>query len=546
MRIIHAGPVPDAGGAGRPRRTDHRAGAAAGALAACLLLADCHGERVLAPPEVEANHETLSGAWGKRHPQVASFKGIPFAAPPIGELRWQAPQPHRPRAGAQRALDFAAACYQDSYNTDWYRRVGAAFGADAAQFVDPPFSEDCLYLNVWTPTRDAGAALPVMVWIHGGSNKAGWSFEPNYDGENLAARGNVVVVSVAYRLGIFGFFGHPELRGSPAPANFGLLDQLAALRWVRDNIGRFGGDPTNTTVFGESAGAADIGYLMASPLAAGLFHRAVSQSGGFQMQDELDLKDAEQLGLALANSLPGQPGLAVLRRRSSAEVFQAARDALPAHEFRPVVDGRVLTEFPADFHRRHGVPYDLLIGTNESEWYMYLDDDPARLAETLGNLPPAVRDLFAARAAQEPDVRRGHDKASTLVNMVCPTYLMAAGSVAAGHRAWVYRFTRIRPGPGGERLLAYHGAEIPYVFDTHDSWLSGNEVDADLTTAMVAYWSNFARTGDPNGAAMVPWPEYTLLQPRVLDLGARIAPVAAPDALLCERVAATLYPGGSR
>ncbi len=182
-----------------------------------------------------------------------------------------------------------------------------------------------------------------MVWIYGGANRSGWSFEPNYQGESLAARGNVVVVSIAYRVGIFGFFGHPELRGAAAPANFGLLDQLAALRWVHDNIGEFGGDPSNTTVFGESAGAANIGFLMTSPLAEGLFHRAISQSGGYQMLDDLDLEDAEKVGSALSASLPDKPDLAALRKRSSAEIFKAAHEALRDHDFGPVVDGHVLT-----------------------------------------------------------------------------------------------------------------------------------------------------------------------------------------------------------
>lgn len=516
-----------------------------GALTAGLLLAGCQNSDVPAAPTVVANHETLSGSWGERHPEVASFKGVPFAAPPVDELRWQAPQPHRPRAGSQSALAFAPACYQDSYNTDWYRRVGAAFGAESALFVDPPFSEDCLYLNIWTPRPSAHARLPVMVWIHGGANRAGWSFEPNYRGENLAARGQVVVVSIAYRVGIFGFFSHPELRDSAAPANFALLDQLAALHWVQDNIARFGGDPGNVTLFGESAGAANIGYLMTSPLAGGLFHRAISASGGYQMQDDLDLEDAEKVGLALAAALPDQPDLAALRKLSSAQVFKAAHEALRDHDFGPVVDGRVLTQSPAAFYRHQGLAHDLMIGTNEDEWLMYVDGDPAKLASTLQDLPAAVRTLFSARAARETDVQRGHAQTVTIINMACPAYLMAASVSGDRHRAWLYRFTRIRPGPGGQRLRAYHGAEIPYVFDTHDSWLSGDETDTELTTAMVAYWSNFARTGDPNGAGLPPWPAFDPKEAQAQALGSRIGPMAAPDRALCDQVAGSLYPGWS-
>jgi para-nitrobenzyl esterase len=516
------------------------------ALALSIALAGCRTVGEPAEPVVRVNQETLVGAFDERDRHVASFKGIPFASPPVGELRWQAPQPRSPRAGVRQAREFAPACYQDGYTTDWYRRVGAAFGADPAVFRDPPFSEDCLYLNVWTPTLARDAALPVMVWMHGGSNKAGWSFEPNYRGGRLAAQGNVVVVSIAYRVGIFGFFGHPELRGSAAPANFGLLDQIAALRWVQENIRQFGGDPANVTVFGESAGAADLGYLMTSPLARGLFRRAISESGGFQMQDDVDLTEAEATGTALAAAMPGQPNLAALRMRSSAEVFQAAKRALAEHEFGPAVDGRVLVLSPAAYYRKYGVPFDLMIGSNEDEWYMYVDDDPGKLAEELHAMPAQVRPLFAERAAQEPDVKHGHDKASTLANMVCPAYLMAASAAAQNRRAWVYRFTRVRPGPGGERLGAYHGAEIPYVFDTHDSWLSGNEVDTRLTTAMVAYWSNFARTGDPNDSGLASWPPFDPKHAQLQELGNRIGAMAPPDEALCGRVAGTLYPGWSQ
>jgi para-nitrobenzyl esterase len=489
--------------------------------------------------------ETLQGLRGAIHPEVAVFKGVPFAAPPVGALRWAAPQPYKPRAGKRAAREFSAGCYQDDYNTQWYRRVGRAFGAEPGTFSDPPFSEDCLYLNVWTPALDPRAALPVIVWIHGGSNKSGWSFEPNYHGENLAALGRVVVVSIAYRVGVFGYFGHPDLRGSAAAANFGLLDQIAALRWVRAHIRRFGGDARNVTVAGESAGAADIGYLMSAPPARGLFRRAISESGGYQMLDDKPLAGAEQVGLALSAALPGRPGVAALRQLGSAEIYAAASRALPDQDYGPVADGVSLREAPARAYRRDGLPADLLAGTNQDEWYMYVNDDPAGLAAALRELPAPARELLAARAAQEPNIRRAHDAARTLVRMHCPVYAMAAAAQAGGHRAWVYRFTRMRPGPGGQELRAYHGAEIPYVFATHDRWLSGDEADQRLTAALLAYWSNFARSGDPNGAGLEPWPAYQPAAAQVQELGARIGRLRAPDHALCERLAVLLYPGWS-
>jgi para-nitrobenzyl esterase len=382
-----------------------------------------------------------------------------------------------------------------------------------------------------------------MVWIYGGSNKGGWSFEPNYDGENLAARGRVVVVTIAYRVGVFGFFGHPELRGTPAPANFGLLDQVAALRWVQQNIRAFGGDPRNVTLFGQSAGATDIAYLVTSPLGSGLFQRAIAESGGSQMIAQGDLAESEQVGLDLTNALPGHPDLAAMRARSSAEIFAAADTALRTHNWRPVIDGRAVLMAPAVFYRRHRVPFDLLTGSTDNESYMYVDGDPASLAADLQQYSPAPRAILAALAAQHADVHRGHDRAMTLVHFGCPPYLMAAGAARNGRRSWVYRFTRVRPGPGGEQMLAYHGAEIPYVFDTHDSWLSGDEADTALTTAMVAYWSNFARNGDPNGPGLAPWPAYDGDRARVLELGTRIGAAVAHDSALCDRLAGDVYPG---
>ena len=206
---------------------------ALGIVAGLGMLALGSNVRAAAMPTVLANGELLQGAHVAGDSTVAVFKGIPFAAPPVGDLRWREPLPPQRRAGTQQATTFAPACYQDSYLTDWYRRVGAAFGAPASTFVEPAVSEDCLYLNVWTPQLDRTAKLPVMVWIYGGSNRSGWTFEPNYHGPNLARRGNVVVVTIAYRVGIFGFFGHPELRGAEYPTNFALLDQIAALRWLR-------------------------------------------------------------------------------------------------------------------------------------------------------------------------------------------------------------------------------------------------------------------------------------------------------------------------
>ena len=519
---------------------------AAGSLSlsfASGLHAESPGGAMQQVPRVVANGESLQGTFAEAVPTVAVFKGIPFAAPPVGDLRWREPLPPQPRTGTLQATAFAPACYQDAYLTDWYRRVGAAFGAPASAFVAPVVSEDCLYLNVWTPQLDARAKLPVMVWIYGGSNRSGWTFEPNYHGQHLARRGNVVVVTIAYRVGIFGFFGHPELRGAEYPANFALLDQVAALRWLRANVAAFGGDPDNVTLFGESAGATNIGYLVNSPLARGLFHRAVSQSGGFQMQDRLDRSHAEAAGVALSAQLAGKPDLAALRRLSSREIWDAALRHVPDHRYTPVVDGKSVVTSPAQAYARDGIAYDLLIGSNEDEWYMYLDADPQGLAKDLAEIAPAARGPLAARAASEPDVHAARDKVVTLVNMVCPSYLMADAARKAGRNAWVYHFTRVRPGPGGVTLRSYHGAEIPYVFGTPDAWLAGDATDTALTERMMDLWANFARYGNPNGPRGGEWPLFDPSAPRVMELGDRVAPVASADYELCRSLAGDLYPG---
>ncbi len=525
-----------------------------GAVRLAILLAGvlgtgCHSVRATRPapaPATRVRGELLVGSYGAHHPEVESYRGIPYAAPPVAELRWAAPQPARPRSGTQAANHYAPACYQDNYNGDWYRALAKSFDADARIAPDPRFSEDCLYLNVWTPRHGAGARLPVMVWIHGGSNKAGWSFESNYVGENLAAQGQVVVVSIAYRLGVFGFFGHPELRSSPTPANFGLLDQVAALGWVHDSIAAFGGDPANVTVFGESAGGADITYLLASPRATGLFRRAITESGGYALREDVPLAQAEQVGVAIAGAFAEHPNLAQLRAKPAAEVFRAARESLPGHDYGPVVDGRVVTQAPARAFRARGVGVDLLTGSNDNEYYMYVDGDPSLLAAALAALPRTTQAPLAARAASEPTVRLGHDRSTALVDMACPTYLIAQSARRAGHRAWVYRFTRVRPGAGGAAVLAYHGAEIPYVFDTHDDWLSADAGEPQLTRVMMAYWTNFARTGDPNGATIPAWPEWDPTHPRLQRLDAATTDAAPPDLDLCLLLAPDLYPGWQR
>jgi para-nitrobenzyl esterase len=505
--------------------------------------------------QVSAAGETLLGTLDPAVQGVAVFRGIPYAAPPVGAMRWAPPQPAKSRVGMQAATAYAAGCYQDSYNTDWYRRVGAAFGVPADKFSDPAFSEDCLYLNVWTTSLPAvpntqHGMLPVMVWLHGGSNKGGWSFEANYHSARLAAAGPVVVVTIGYRLGVFGFFSHPELAAAGISPNFGLQDQMAALQWVKQNVAAFGGNADNVTVFGESAGGKDIGYLLASPQALGLFKRAIVQSGGFEMTDRATVETMAVAGTKVAQRLqqtvptnpPASSQLAFLRSQPASAVFAAAKEVLPGHDYTPVVDGSSVTQTPARA-MRGSVPYDLLLGFNGAENHMYDRGDVAAFEAYIRDWPKPVADALLARAAREKEARHGRDVVNTFIDNACSGYTIAGAVNRGGKQAWLYHFTRVREGKGGKTLLAYHGSEIPYVFDTHDAWLPTTAADRNLTKTMMRYWLNFATNGDPNGPGVMTWPAFVGPNPQMQQLDVVVGTKHAPEHELCVALRDQLYPG---
>ncbi|WP_082698057.1 carboxylesterase/lipase family protein [Novosphingobium fuchskuhlense] len=489
-----------------------------------LLLALLPGlARAEGAPTVRIGAQTLIGV---REPNgTASFRGIAYARPPVGPLRWRPPEP-LPADGATGTVDaarFAPVCPQGEGNTRWYRRVAAAMGADAA--VVPGIeriSEDCLYLNVWTPQPAQARPLPVLVWIHGGSNENGYAYEPNYRGDVLAREG-VVVVSVAYRLGLLGFFAHPAL-GADAGGRQGLQDQIAALRWVRAHIAAFGGDPARVTLVGESAGGIDIAVLATMPGAEKLFARAVIESGYLAPDGVTTQAEAEAFARGLfdpaitAESLRALPWQALV--------------ALQDEKLR----GRFHTPV-APWPRRSRVP--LLIGSNADEYRMYLPaDEPglkAALADELTGLPAAKAKLVLALI----DRRGGSltdrvEAVSSGKAFHCPAARMAAATSASGKPVFAYRFKRVRP--GGHGLGAYHGAEIPYVFGTADAWLPAAPQDEALNRQMQQYWLNFARTGDPNGPGLPRWPRFQG-NPEVLNFGATTAAGKIPTITLCKLLA---------
>jgi len=496
-------------------------------------------------PVVVANGEELHGAWADEEKRVAEFKGIPFAKPPIGSRRWRAPEVHAARPGPQNATGFAPGCMQGPSGVDWYIGVAAAFGHGPEAVGRPTgLSEDCLYLNIWSPQLNTGAGLPVMVFVHGGGNSGGWSYEPNYVGTKLAGRG-VVVVSVAYRLGPFGFFSHPALdngEGEPL-ANFGLLDIRQSFQWVRENIRAFGGDPENITAFGESAGAFDFVDLLAVDMGTGkagqsLFRRSISQSIGGSLVDRQTLKEEQATGVMLINHLGLESEITADRIREipAEDLLLAAGKLPPDHYFDAVIDGQTLFELPVEsFRDVDAAGVEIMAGSNADEWYMYIDENVTRedLEAWIGKNATEHRNALLAEVAGEEDVRRAMDRLRTARNMLCPSRFLAERVSDGGGLGWVYYFTRQRTGPGGEKLRVYHGTELPYVFDRHDDWLPTDAEDRTLTEAVIDYWVQFAKTGNPNLPGRPEWPRHTRQSPGIMELGEHIGAMEPFSTDLC-------------
>ncbi len=493
-------------------------------------------------PVVFANGEELHGAWVSDEQGIAVFRGVPFAQPPLGDLRWRAPVKPTARSGPQDATEFAPACMQTSYITDWYAGVAETFGHGPESVGRPNgVSEDCLYLNIWSPELDSNARLPVMVWVHGGSNKGGWSYEPNYHGANLAAKG-VIVVTITYRLGAFGFFSHPLLNndiGEPV-ANFGWLDGDQAFRWVAQNIQAFGGDPSNITAIGESSGAGDISDWIATDIAQDrLYTKSIIQSSAGSLVTRRTLADEQDVGRRLINSMEteGQLTAELLRQIPAEDILAATQKELQGHYFDVVIDDLSLRLSPLEsLERMDKFEVDVLIGSNADEWYMYIDESAGQsdlessiMQRSAGNMPALLAELEA-----ETDVRRAMDRLITASEMLCPSRYLASRVTELGGRGWVYYFSRQREGSGGSNLGAYHGAEIPYVFNTHDSWLPTQASDHELTEAVMDYWVQFARSGNPNLPDRPQWPVYTRDQPKVMELGDSIGAIDPPDEILCK------------
>lgn len=472
---------------------------------------------------------------------VVSFKGIPFAAPPVGDLRWRPPQPVKPWSGVRQAAEFGANCMQGRFGPP------QADGANAP----PAPSEDCLFLNVWRPANAAaGAKTPVMVWIHGGGFTGGSGSSPQTSGVQFAKQG-VVLVSLNYRLGRFGFLAFSALsreRPDETKGNYAYMDQIAALQWIKRNIAAFGGDPNNVTIFGFSAGGVSVHSLIASPMARGLFHKAIAESGGSRdsvltarpmRQDGVDPNypvSAETIGMEFARSMKIEgtdpAALAKLRALSSEEVLGVRQ----SYETTPILDGKLITETAETAYKGKRQPrIPVMLGSNS--------------ADTAGNRVRATtkEQFFArfgkwsdqAKAAYDPD---GTTELATMVTRANddfgqaePARFAASAFAANGSPAYRYRFSYVQSAMR-ERMRAGtpHGGEIVFVFGTLGAGGFGPPItptDQDQAVSRMAqsYWVNFAKTGDPNGAGLPAWPRHDPSKDLIFDFHPDGTAGAIPD-----------------
>lgn len=443
-------------------------------------------------------------------PDVRVFEGIPYAAPPVSNLRWRAPEAPAHWEGVRKADEFSPVCMQ-----------GNGRG-------NQKMSEDCLYLNVWTGAKSANEKRPVMFWIYGGGYSTGSGSQAMYDGEALAKKG-VVVVTFNYRLGAFGFFSYPELtkesdrRGA---ANFGLMDAVAALRWVQKNIALFGGDPKRVTIFGESAGAGAVANLMTAPQAKGLFERAIGESSAWSTASVArlnTLSEAEEAGVKLADGL-GAHSLAELRAQPADTILKAGRGA------GPVVDGWLIPEDPGKvFAEGKQIDVPVLTGSNRDESFGGNPRSAEQFIEQVrkryGDLADAYLKLYPASSdeqARESAFYSGRDEMA----FVMRNWAHLA-SKSGKTKSYVYYFTEqppvvpgargpFAPGPHGS---ATHVSEILYVFNHLDNSRTWTDADHQVADEMSSYWVNFATTGDPNGKGLAKWPVYKSKSSDVMVFG---------------------------
>jgi para-nitrobenzyl esterase len=448
---------------------------------------------------------------------LTAYRGIPFAMPPVGDLRWRAPQPAAKWEGVRQAVKFAPSCVQGM------RPPGAGQG--------PETSEDCLYLNVWTPAKSPRDRIPVLIWIYGGGFNMGATSEPNYSGEKLAQKG-VVLVSIAYRVGQLGFLAHPGLSAESlnhVSGNYGLLDMIAGLQWVKKNIEAFGGDPHRATIFGESAGGIAVSMLCASPLAKGLFQGAISQSGGsfgpprpttFPGENMKRLADAERSGEAYAETA-GTSSIAELRRLAADKLEAAGRGMGLAW---PIIDGWVIPDDQYKLYeakRYNDTP--ILLGYNSDEGASFSPPKTPEeyVAAVKARYGPFADKLIAAYPPVSGTVAKTARDLTRDAAFGWQTWIWARLAAKTGKsKVFYYCFDQHPEFPADSPRAGYgspHGADVPYVFQhLNTSNPQTTKPDLAISEAMATYWTNFAKRGDPNGEGVTAWPPFSEARPVVM------------------------------
>jgi para-nitrobenzyl esterase len=486
-----------------------------------------------APAPVRTDSGPVQGA---AENGLTVYKGIPFAAPPVGDLRWKAPQPAKPWQDVLAADKFAPACvevHEDPVDIPWLGVIPA------------PVSEDCLYLNVWTPAKSATDNLAVMVWIYGGGFGTGSTSIELYDGANLANKG-VVVVSIAYRVGTFGFLATPELSAEQGghSGNYGLMDQIAGLQWVQKNIAAFGGDPRRVTIFGESAGGISVSMLGASPLAKGLFTRAISESGGNFAPARAANEGGENMRTLATAEKSGAAFLAKLGASSLADARKLSADAIlkaqgggPGPRDWPIFDGYVL--FGDQYELYEAGKYNdtpVLIGSNADEGALFAraaksDTYQASTQAAYGEY--AAKILAAYPGDTDAEALRSSRDLFRDTAFGWPTWAWARLQARTGKsKVYVYYLTHRPPYPEVPRMKdwgASHGGELQYVFGNFSKQMPSTDADRALAEQVESYWTNFAKTGDPNGAGVPAWPAFTETNQQVMDLDDPSHPIPVPN-----------------
>ena len=456
---------------------------------------------------------------------VRIFKGIPFAAPPVGDLRWKAPQPVQTWKGIKQTMVFSASPIQN--------KPEPVFCWTEEFIAQPePLSEDCLYLNVWTTAKSKKEKQAVFVWIYGGGLSSGSANCAIYNGEEMAKKG-VVFISINYRVGVFGFMAHPELSkesGHNGSGNYGFLDQIAALKWVQKNIAAFGGDPNNVTIAGQSAGAFSVTAMIASPLAKGLFHKAIPQSGGLlsKMLSQNRTK-SEELGLNFMKKANAN-NIAELRKKTADELQKLSNDQTLGR-FGTTLDGYVLpTDLMAYFKKGLHNQTPVLTGWVTGDGSFLADakmtvEEYKKEAQTkYGDKADEFLRIF--HAATEDEVKAAKQK-TTLLNFAgLPSHLLAGFN---SQTSYMYQFSHVPPDkPNFPNFGAFHTSEVPYTLHTLHTWnRPWQQLDKDLENTISSYWVNFAKTGNPNGANLPEWKSYNKQSGNIMLLGDKVEVKAA-------------------